>query len=463
MRLLFKEYTFSFRRPSIRIMTLALLTLLILFGTHFHFLSFIAFGISCVILALSDNKYKIGVMVYLMMMAHIFKISPSGMSYFTFIMLLYIFLELIKKKKIMWSAIAFTGFIITVQIFYQRISVTDDLKLIVNILFISCAINQVKEFSSEERDDIYIYYIISLIVSSIMRFFDSSFFKISEYTLVLKTEAFGAKLEGITRFSALYQDPNYYTVNLIMALCFIVILYYKSSIPTAFCVLGAGAIIYFGTLTYSKSFILFLLIPFALLMFANFKRERVGAQVIILISLMVGIAFLVVSNNHFLQMMQLRMETGSSLTTGRSDIWEMYLDYIINRPTVAMFGMGIGADLMQNKAMHNSYVECFYHLGIVGSLLLVYVIAKSGVKYKGKSKRNFLNFAPLLVILVTYAGLSQLHDYEFPLHFMLAYMPLFLWDSSAVTEYEQPSVCPLLIPNILDNKINVLLKEENYD
>jgi hypothetical protein len=459
----FKEYDISFKRPSVRILTIALLTVLILFGTHFHILSLAAFAISCIILIVSDSQYKIILIIYLMMMAHIFKISPSGMSYFTLLMLLYIFIDLIKKKKIMWAAIAFTAFVIIIQIIYRRISVTDDLKLIVNILFISCAMKEICNFSLRDKDKVYISYIISVIVSSVMRFFDSSFFNISDYTLVLKEEAFGANTEGITRFSGLYQDPNYYTVNLILALCFLVILYYENSVSPFICILGACCIIYFGSLTYSKSFILFLLLPFSFLVYANYKLKRAGAQIIIFMAIAGLVAFLIISNSHFLQMMQLRMETGTSLTTGRSDIWETYLDYILNRPTVALFGVGIGAPLLDDVAIHNSYIECFYHLGIVGIILLVFVIAKSGVKSKKRIKRNLLNFAPLLIVLVTYAGLSQLHDYEFPLHFMLVYMQLFLWDSSISVEYDMPKLCPILIPNILDNKVNVLLKEEDYE
>ena len=396
------------------------------------------------------------VLVYLMMMAHIFKVSPSGKSYFTFLVLIYIFLEIAKKKKIMWSAMAFMAFVLSMQIIFNRISVADDLKLFVNVLFISCALNEVANFSSKERDKIYLSYIVSLIVSSTMRFFDSGFFNISEYTLVLKTEAFGAKLEGITRFSGLYQDPNYYTVNIILALCFVVILYYKRSIPAILCASFTGVIIYFGSLTYSKSFILFLIFPFTLLVFANHKLNRKGAQFFIIGILLGGITFLIVSNSHFIQMMQLRMDTGTSLTTGRSDIWEMYIDYIIDNPAIAIFGKGIGAPLMDNKAMHNTYVECFYHLGVVGTGLLVFVIAQSGVKIKKRIKRNYLNYAPLLVVLVTYSGLSQLHDYEFPFHFLLAYMALYLWDSNEILESKTQIICPLLLPDILDEKIKVL-------
>lgn len=456
-----KEYDFSIKGTKGRVILLGLLTVLILFGTHTKLFSLAAFVISSLIVIYDKTHFRLMLITYLMLMAHIFKISSSGMSYFTFLMFIYIGLKLYEEKTILWTVVLFIIYVLTVQFINMGVKITDDLKLFGNVLFIGYALSETMTYSDSEKEALCVTHISAVLVSSVLRFFDSPFFRISDYTAPMNTEGFGYGGGEIVRFSALYQDPNYYTVNLIIALCLIVILYYRGRVSMLFCAGSAVAILYFGTLTYSKSFLLMLLLPLSIFMFANHKIGRYDIQVISLALIAAAGALLLMINPDFLVGMQKRMETGSSLTTGRTDIWLGYLDYIYHHPDVAFFGVGIGADLLYNHAMHNVYIEILYHLGIVGGFLLILAIVNSGLHYKKAIRSHYINHSVILSILITYCFLSQLHDYEFPIHFMLAFMVLNQWDLSRSSETEAPQICTPLIPKISGGKIKTLIPTEN--
>ena len=456
-----KEYDFSIKGTKGRVILLGLLTILILFGTHTKLFSFVAFVISSLIVVYDKTNFRLMLITYLMLMAHIFKISSSGMSYFTFLMFIYIGLKLYEEKTILWTVVLFIIYVLTVQFINMGVKITDDLKLFGNVLFIGYALSETMTYSDSEKEALCVTHISAVLVSSVLRFFDSSFFRISDYTAPLNTEGFGSNGGSIVRFSGLYQDPNYYTVNLIIALCLIVILYYRGRVSMLFCAGSAVAILYFGMLTYSKSFLLMLLLPLSIFMFANHKIGRYDIQVISLALIAAAGALLLMINPDFLVGMQKRMETGSSLTTGRTDIWLGYLDYIYHHPDVAFFGVGIGADLLYNHAMHNVYIEILYHLGIVGGFLLIVAIVNSGLHYKKAIRSHYINHSVILSILITYCFLSQLHDYEFPIHFMLAFMVLNQWDLSRSSETEAPQICTPLIPELSGGKVKTLIPTEN--
>lgn len=454
---MFSEYDFTPKKTWERVLLLGVVTVLILFGTHTHAISMVAFVICALVIVFDKTHFKLMLMTYLLMMAHVFKISPSGMSYFTFLMFLYIGVKLVEEKKILWTAVFFIIFVIAVQVVRSQLKVNEDLKLAGNILFIGCALGETNSFSDRDKEKLCITYILSVIVSSLMRFFDSGFFKISSYTDGMNTEAYGAGSTAISRFAGLYQDPNYYSVNLLSALCLIVILYYRGRTSVAFCGLSAAVILYFGTLTYSKSFILILSIPLFMFLYANHRIGRYDVQVISVALIAAGIMLILLINPDYISNMVRRVETKDSITTGRSDTWLYYIDLIYHRPDIMLFGIGIGGALPEGiHAPHSSYIDMIYYLGIFGSIFLLAAIVSSHAQYKHVKKKNPLNYSVLLVILVTYFFLSQMHSYEVPLHLMLSFMVLYQWDLNERERRSAPAVCLPILPELNEEKIKTL-------
>lgn len=457
---MFSKYDFMPKKPAGRILVLGAVTVLILFGTHTNISSLAAFAISALVILFDKTGFRLVLMTYLTLMAHIFRISVTGMSYFTLLMFIYIGVKLYEEKTIQWIAIFFIVYVLIVQLCRSHIAISDDLKLFSNILFIGYSLGETWLYSDKQKETLCLTYIMAILISSVMRFFDSPFFRISDFTESLNTIGAGTENE-LVRFSGLYQDPNYYTVNLIIGLCMIIILYYKRSIHPIFCALLAGALVYFGTLTYSKSFLLMLLIPLLVFMYANHRVGRNDIQIISLVVLVMAVVLVLQINPDYITGMQQRMDDGNSLTTGRTDLWMEYLDYIYQHPDVMLFGSGIGLENLLFKAPHNTYVDILFHLGLVGGFLLIVSIINSGRTYCKNIQLNLLNRSVWISILITYFFLSQLHGYEFTIHFMLGFMVLYQWDMEKSTETRSTVICQPLLPDLNNERIKTLLPMEN--
>lgn len=451
---MFKEYDFLPKKRTQRVFALAVITVLILFGTHNGIFSVAAFAICVPIVIFDKSEFKLILMTYLMLLAHVFCVTPEGVSYYTFLMFLYIGVKLIEEKSVQWIVVFFAFFVVSVELFRSDFHFNETMKLIGNVLFIGCAMREIMGFSDEEKERLCVAFIWAVLISSVMRFFDNEYFRISAFTNPLLTITYNSG-NDIIRFSGLYDDPNYYTVNLITALCLIVILNYRDRTSKLFCVFSAAALMYFGTLTYSKSFLLLLLFPVFMFMYANNRTGRNDIQIISFAMIAGAAAVVLLINPDYLTGMQQRLEDGNTLTTGRAEVWVEYLDYVYNHPDVMLFGKGVGAETFKALAAHNSYVDILYHLGVVGGFLLIVCIISGGIQMRIK-RTNLLNYSVMISVLVAYFFLSQLHGYEFPVHFMLAFMLMTQWNLEKNADVSAQIVCTPLLPDIANGKVKTL-------
>ena len=69
------------------------------------------------------------------------------------------------------------------------------------------------------------------------------------------------------------------------------------------------------------------------------------------------------------------------ITTGRYDIWQIYMNDWLFSPTKIMFGAGIFTNEPYYLNIHNSYLFILYRFGILGTAaiiaFLVYILRKA--------------------------------------------------------------------------------------
>ena len=111
----------------------------------------------------------------------------------------------------------------------------------------------------------------------------------------------------------------------------------------------------------------------------------------------------------------------NDLTTGRNEIWSMYLDYILSNPRVICIGDGIGAAYIQ-KAMHNIYIEIWYYVGILGGLL--YIITLGGILHHRTIvfRKNSVNYFLIVVVAFMYSFLCGFTAFEFSFYMMICWI-----------------------------------------
>ena len=108
-------------------------------GTSVKLFSYLAFLLGCLAILFFTEQDFLCVFVFIMPFAGIFKSAPGSTSFFTYLLLLFVLLQVVKDKTLsakMISIFLFAGFLFVVQIVNQTLSITLWIKLITNLLFL---------------------------------------------------------------------------------------------------------------------------------------------------------------------------------------------------------------------------------------------------------------------------------------------------------------------------------------
>lgn len=406
----------------------AFFALLILLGTYHSIFSLAAFLGVCLFLVFCDRESILLQLFFIMPMANIFKMSPSSQSFFTIVLLLYVVMYFVLPRKATLLIVIFAVYIVVGQLLSGSFLLFRTIKLICNILFLSSILNHKVSINHK---NIFFSYIIGNIVASFIGMLDSDFFKIKDYVGEQGVE--GIEFADLTRFTGLHTDPNYYTVGLIICLCLIVILYHRQEIKTSFAITLTVPIIYFLIMTYSKSAIVMMIIPFVYLSYSLFNKRKIISVLIILISVLLVVVLALSGTIEAFDVVLSRFEAGNtadgvdinSLTTGRFELWILYFKYLVNNFDTMLLGEGISASPVGSHVAHNTYFDMWYHLGIIGSiLLLALLIVILSQSRSSNLKRKPINYSVLTCILVLYFFLSELFYFDPPFHIFLAFRAL---------------------------------------
>lgn len=116
-----------------------------------------------------------------------------------------------------------------------------------------------------------------------------------------------------------------------------------------------------------------------------------------------------------------------SSANGRTDAWTYYVDLTLSTPIRFLFGNGFNSEYVGNDssgieiAEHNTFVQIFSTLGVVGSitLIVVYLSIFSQI-VQGFGKIRFYSLIPLLCAAICYFGISSLYADAFHFSMLLA-------------------------------------------
>lgn len=213
---------------------------------------------------------------------------------------------------------------------------------------------------------------------------------------------------SITRLSGFYGDANFYSAHIAATLGAIMILLLNEKSKRRIAVMAIAAILllYCGAISASKSFVIvFFIILMLWIVGMLFSSGKVSGKIAIMFSVLL-LSIFVLSSTVFSESINViltrfgQADDFSSLTTGRIDIWDFYVDAIISSPKRLFIGEGFSQNLINNRASHNTLLQFVYELGIFGTVLIIMWIVsffKQGTRV-ANSKR--INFVILLVLLI---------------------------------------------------------------
>lgn len=391
-------------------------------GTFLNLFSLIGFAVFVYVIAFCNSTDALVVIVLTMPFANIFKTSPSAQSLFTYILLGYVAYKLILGRSAsneFW--VTFTLFLIFACIqCLMSVNILRTIKFFANFLFIYFGLQDAKG----HEKDIFLGYTSGVVSSSAISWL-KLLPNLPKYIRIKSTNTSGGYM---VRFAGMYADPNYYSVNVIIAFCLVVILYYRKELKTVPFALLSLALSFFAVMTYSKSAILMLSIPVILFLYSNSKNRRYFLQIVCFLGLFIFALYVVAGKVDFLATVMERFQKAENLnqlTTGRFNLWQKYFHSFSQSAVRLLLGNGFGAAEVGGKASHNTYFDMIHYLGIVGIALMLHLLSVIVADYRTKKQvRTFLNDCVIMVIVIMYFFLSMLFYFDIAFHLLLAIMVL---------------------------------------
>lgn len=399
---------------------IALVCLSIVAGTYSNIFSLAAFAMAILAIFVLSDEDSLCMLSFIMPFANVFKISPDAQSFFTYIMVIYAACAVIRQGSVKTSfvvSLLSMVLLVVLQMFYET-DIYRTIKLFVYVVFIYAAMN-IRTTGDHEK--VFMSYLLGIIVSSLI----VSLGLIPNFERYVEAKDLGAAYDNEIRFAGLYSDPNYYTVNVIISLCLVIVLNHKKQLSNlAACVFGI-ILVTFAIMTYSKSAFLMLIFPLSMLLYSRIKKRNALLFLVLVFGSVVALMAILSGRIEAFNIVLERLGSGTnlnSLTTNRYSIWGDYIQHLSNINLQTFIGAGLGAEQIREQAAHNTYLDMLYYLGIVGTILLISAISVAGKSQKAPPQRNLLNYSVWISVLVLYFFLSELFYFDWSFHIMIALM-----------------------------------------
>lgn len=245
-------------------------------------------------------------------------------------------------------------------------------------------------------------------------------------------ESVGYNDQVYSRFRGLFSDPNGFTIIVCMALYSAYYDLSKNKISVGEYSARAILLTFFGAMTMSKSCIILIVIYWVYVIFSVNNVKPIVKMFIS--SVIIGFAVYFLSTNpDWIQNMMLRFLRGKSyrsnisvndITTGRTDIWGMYFDYLYHTNSW-FWGNGLRAALLRGRGTHNTLLQLLYSVGLVGTIIYykiikyIYITVPQDKLISGSNKIGIWALLMLFATMFFLGGLlMEIYYYMLPLCFI---------------------------------------------
>lgn len=390
-----------------------------------HIVSYVAFMGFCIGACFLPEKTIVCDLFFLMPFASIFKPSSDSTSFFTLCELIILLIFFIKGNKLTLNILIIGGiyvaYLALCKIFIHDSEIFGVIKQGMNIVLLFYF---VRIYPTQEYKKLSLFFIVGMLLSSFIALFADYIPNFYEFV-----KRIGGDSNAIeNRFTGLNGDPNYYSVNIILAFGLLISLYYKKDISKLLFWGIFVALSVFGLLTYSKSFLLMYAIVCLIVLVLTIKtKDVIGFGVLVLLGAgVLALAFIEGSVVQLTIKRLLEADDLDALTTHRSTLWKKYVQYLLDNPTVLFFGAGITitgpvSHGIEKFGSHNAYIDIIFRLGVFGTIIFIGAIIVCFMEIK-KNKKTPLNFLGISLGAIMYFFLGMLTAYEMIFQFFLAYL-----------------------------------------
>ena len=354
------------------------------------------------------KKNLVNMMLFYLPFSPILKIHPNSFTFFSvsLIIVALIFWYNGRFKFDRYSLIIGIGIVVSTLI--GKLIVNNPISLnyllfIILILFIPNFILKYRKYISFEKNTYYLA--IGIILACSISFLLKNNVRMQDYIYIYQWTQ-----KDLTRFSGFYGDANYYSSQILISITSLLILLSlnkKSKVLPISIMLGL--LIYLGLLSVSKTFIIILVLILIIWMiyqsrFTNILRLR------ILTITTIGLLIILITSKEILGS-QISMyvtrfsnaNTISGLTTGRSSIYTVYLDYFEAMPINLLFGRGysnVYASGLNGHASHDTIIQSIYQFGFIGNIIFTGWMLRLGQLFNDKKLKYSIGTIIIISLIV---------------------------------------------------------------
>lgn len=236
---------------------------------------------------------------------------------------------------------------------------------------------------------------------------------------------------GIMRFQGLLLDPNYYMTMVVLGIAILLKLWDCRRIRLTDMVVLIGCMLIFGVLTYSKTFLVALvLLVLIVILWQFYSRHYFRGLCFCGIGVLLALWALMAEDGIFSVVLSrlLGATNISDLTTGRTDVFLQYLKEITRSVPSFLFGTGLGGERLAYDP-HNIYLEITYYSGIVGLGLFIgfyaAMVNRIGRSQEIDRKQNVVaRYIVLIMVLVLHFALHGMFQVVTYGDFFVAFLSL---------------------------------------
>ncbi len=326
-----------------------------------------------IIISTSKKEYLIPLMLFFLPWSPLLKLTPLSISFTSITTLVVLISILFKKPSYKASLIVSMLGLFAVNFIAKAIngySIEANYIMCFAMFFL---FPQLYNMYSEDIDfeNCAVFFSLGIILATIASSVYGTNPNILPYVRVMENTV----LE-VTRYCGFYGDPNFYSVQIVTAVGCMLTIISKKKTNLIINIVLTVILVLCGLTSVSKSYIMCIAVVF-IIWLVNLMLKRPSKFVIAILALFV-IAFVLLTSgiltgsiDQYMARFELA-EDASSLTTGRSDIWESYLAFMLENPLDLFLGQGYtSVNVVEGRATHNTPIQILYQFGIVGTIFFV--------------------------------------------------------------------------------------------
>lgn len=401
---------------------------------------------------LDKQQHRIDYLLFFISWVYVIKFDISGYSLLVVLSSFYILLSILtlflqkqgisKRLLLTYFLFAFYTVAVTIVSGGNLIAV---LGFVLNYSVLFCAILTLDDKAYFRR---YTYiYASGLLAASIVRLISYAIPEIDHFIESMTIVNTVKTMNSIsTRFTGLDLDPNYFSLQVLIAMACLLVLFNLNGKKEKKSIVLLVILAFFGILTYSKMFIITLIV-FIMMTFVVFIRNNVktaikfSSFIVIICGGALYFFYEKLFEIYWIRFFGSGIST-DAITTGRVSSWSLFVNEILQNTKVFVLGAGFGTSFAKVKMAHTMYLSTPYYIGLIGIVLSVlyisslYKVLRENVGIMNRPGFQILsiNAIPLYIMLIANIGLDSFVMDYFPYHILLIMFALTMSKSKGATK-----------------------------